>query len=129
MPSRRGPSRSGESCITTTKVLGSKGCSAAQPAAALLLTKIASVAVMKALREEEGERAECTPEMALTQVKVRPRSYSRHIGSSPTQARGRISKKKKKHVVAWIEVGHLVGQLPTHNVEVLLGGLSLGLSV
>lgn len=72
-------------------------------------------------------------EMALTQVKVRPRSYSRHIGSSPTQARGRISKKKKKkHVVAWekkIEVGHLVGQLPTHNVEVLLGGLSLGLSV
>lgn len=43
------------------KVLWNKGCSAAQPAAALPLTKMASGAVKKAIREEEGERerAEC----------------------------------------------------------------------
>ena len=44
-----------------TKVLWNKGCSAAQPAAALPLTKMASGAIMKAIREEEGkgERAAC----------------------------------------------------------------------
>ena len=40
-----------------SKVLWNKGCSAAaQPAAALPLTKMASGAVMTAIREEEGER-------------------------------------------------------------------------